>query len=126
MRISEMREALDWIQDQRILDSKWWRIEGSYSNPPELHIPASNVDELREIMRALGGPWQKDIGDWYAYIVRMEGTLKIEVSISRDAVCEAVVVGEKAVEIPDPDAPRIRVMRPKIEWRCSPLLEDHD
>ena len=85
----------------------------------------------RNLMRALGGgKYTKDVtssgGD---LILRgMCGGLPVDVWVTRDAVCERVVVGidevEETVPVGEDTRPVETVKRTveRVEWRCAPLL----
>jgi hypothetical protein len=50
--------------------------------------------------------------------------IRVELFTDRGAICTAVVVGKKPVEVIDPDAPKIVRMVDDIEWQCdSRILE---
>ena len=57
---------------------------------------------------ASGGQWT----------IGKSGRVKVVVFAPR-GVCERVEVGTEVVEVPDPDAPKIRQERPVYEWRCA-------
>lgn len=93
-------------------------------------LSGNDVDEeptvARELMRALGGgTYEKDVATSGGYLI-LRGTcaaLPIDIWLTRDAVCERVVVGEERVEIPARPAEPARVeVREIVEWRCAPLL----
>ena len=81
-----------------------------------------------EIIRSIGGKWDKqELGDRFVYTTTVNG-LKINISVTRDAVCERVVTGTETVTIPATDAveaqPERTEVRDIVEWRCLPLLAE--
>lgn len=80
--------------------------------------------EFADAVRALGGRREKDaIGSYLEVSRRFGDFLKVDFNIARGKVCDAVEVGRESVEVPDPNAPKVTVDRPIIEWRCRPILE---
>lgn len=53
---------------------------------------------------------------------RFHGGVKLSYQAQRDQICERVVTGVEVVEVPDPDAPLVKVEREVVEWRCAPIL----
>lgn len=58
----------------------------------------------------------------YVRVNRAFGTVAIEAWAGREQVCTRKVVGTETVEVPDPDAPRVKVERDVVEWECEPIL----
>ncbi len=80
--------------------------------------------EFADAVRALGGRREKDAIGSYLEVSRWFGDfLKVDFNIARQKVCDAVEVGRESVEVPDPNAPKVTVDRPIIEWRCRPILD---
>lgn len=80
-----------------------------------------------EITRALkdGGQVTKKGTDATLFLERdFGGGVQVQYQAKRAEVCEAVVVGQETVEIPDPDAPKVTVTRDVIEWKCAPILAE--
>lgn len=50
------------------------------------------------------------------------GEVEISYQASRDQVCTRRVTGVETVEVPDPDAPLVKVEREIVEWDCEPIL----
>jgi hypothetical protein len=76
-------------------------------------------EELAGLARQLGNS-QKfgDPEDSYIGLRRSFGPHHLDLNICRDEVCERVQVGEEEIEVPDPDAPMVKVMQPIYETRC--------
>lgn len=66
----------------------------------------------------------KSINPSYATAVRRFGSIKVQVTIARNEVCERVVTGTRQVQVPDPEvvaaAPLVTVDEDIVEWRCPP------
>ncbi len=71
--------------------------------------------ELREVTRGTGA-WDKVAEGTYFMLRKMFGPVKIDVNISRDQVCERIVVGTTVI----PARPEEVVEN--VEWRCSESL----
>jgi len=100
------------------------------------------VDEqpaaARDLMRALGGGrYEKDVTSAGGSLILrgMCGGLPVDVWVTRDAVCERVVVGTdevtETVPVGEDTRPVETVSRTveRVEWHCAPLLgaaEDAD
>lgn len=88
-----------------------------------LSVYASSDEEFREHVRAFGGHREKNpIGDWMEVTRYFGDHLRLEANVRRDQVCEAVEVGRETVEVVDPNAPKITIDRPVIEWQCRPIV----
>lgn len=81
----------------------------------------------REIIRAIGGKWDKNPGELFGF-TQQRGIVKLEVVVTRESVCRRVVTGTETVteKVPDPDAPLVEVTREveTVEWECEPLLAE--
>lgn len=90
-------------------------------------------DDLARVARALGGHWDKvDFGPLFKLRREVADGVIVELTASREDVCERVVTGTREVEIEEPDPAAVEAL-PKIkrttlvedvEWRCAPLLAD--
>jgi hypothetical protein len=82
----------------------------------------------RELMRALGGgTYAKNADTDTLHLSGMCGGVPVRIWLSRDAVCERVVVGTETVELPAQEAlPARTETRERVEWVCSPLLAAAD
>jgi hypothetical protein len=99
----------------------------SHGRTPVDEQPAA----ARDLMRALGGGrYEKAVtASGGSLILRgMCGGLPIDVWVTRDAVCERVVVGTdevtETVPVGEDTRPVETVTRTveRVEWRCAPLL----
>lgn len=84
-------------------------------------------DALVGLARAIGGKWEKDpYGSLFTLKQEVRRGVVVELTTSREAVCEQVVVGEETVEVPDPElvaeVPTVTITRPVTEWRCPDSL----
>jgi len=78
-------------------------------------------DEIAELVRGKG-KWDKQAAESYMYFRKTFGPINYDINISRDQVCERVVVGQTV--IPARPATPEQVID-KIEWKCTPVL-DHE
>lgn len=95
------------------------------------HVPVGEQPAAaRNLMRALGGgkyAKDPDASPGSLILRGMCGGLPVDIWLTRDAVCERVVVGTETVEVPAVEAQPARTeTRPVVEWRCSPLLAADD
>ena len=70
-------------------------------------VDLSDPDAIKPPGRS-GGSWT----------VGSVGLCRVVVYV-RGEVCERVQVGTEVVEVPDPDAPKVRKEQPVYEWRCT-------
>jgi hypothetical protein len=78
------------------------------------------------IVSEIDGHWEK-IPDTYSDFVfrQKRGALKLDVQVTREAVCERIVTGVESVTVPaKPAEPERTVEREVVEWRCEPLLAE--
>ena len=85
-------------------------------------------DAAAEVIRSVGGSWDKvPIGTQMHYRRKLHG-LHLHVVVTREAVCERVVTGTETVTrlVPAPDAPMVEVTETveTVEWVCQPLLAE--
>lgn len=88
-------------------------------------------DQLLETARAIPGTARKRVwgGEELAYYTLdcKVGSINIELTAYRDAVCQRIVTGTREVieEVPDPAVvvPTVTVTKTveEVEWRCEPL-----
>ena len=82
---------------------------------------------MAQMARALGGRWSKRTNDW-SFFLEQEVVPGVVYKLQSDraGVCERVVVGQKPVEVPDPDylakAPTVTTLVDEVEWRCPDSL----
>ncbi len=96
-----------------------------------LHINQRSEDEAHQkaqaqaIIKALSGKWAKRFDGTTADFEQERDGLNLQVSVTREAVCERVVTGTKTVTIPGKPAEPERVeQREVVEWRCEPVLAE--
>lgn len=100
-----------------------------------LHISGKGGPEVQKataqkIIRTIGGKWDKslDRSDNSMDFRQTRDGLDFRVVVTREAVCERVVVGTEAVTIPaseaQPAMPERTEEREVVEWRCEPLLAE--
>jgi hypothetical protein len=80
------------------------------------------------VVRGVGGKWEKNPGDLFAFDRVLPSGLELDVTVKRPAVCERVVTGTREVvkTVPAPDAPTVQVTEvvEDVEWVCGPLLAE--
>lgn len=88
------------------------------------------ASEMAHLRSLIGGAFRKNTyggGTYYELVGKFSG-IEIRLVTFRSKVCERVVVGTREVyeEIPDPDAPKVAVIKTveDVEWRCSPVLAE--
>lgn len=98
-----------------------WYLQINQRSEGEAHQRAQAL----AIVRGIGGKWRKDvIGDSFRFEQEIDG-LNLDVQVTREAVCERVVVGEETVVIPAVEARPERIeKRDVVQWRCEPLLAE--
>lgn len=118
-RIRLLRAFADFLEQHPTADT--------YLHGGEVLDYCENADAMAAKAREIGGMWSKRTTDYYFYLDRevVPGVV-YKLYSSREVVCEAVVVGQEAKEVPDPDyiaaAPKVTKMVDKIEWRCPDSL----
>lgn len=80
----------------------------------------------REILRSIGGKWDKSVDGPVARFTQVRDGIAYDVSVVREAVCVRRVVGTETVTIAaapgqDPQPERTET-REVVEWDCGPLL----
>lgn len=96
-----------------------------------LHINGRAEDEAdqkakaQQIIRTLGGKWEKDFSGDQADFRQERDGLRFTVSVDRPAVCVRRVVGTETVTLPAVEAaPERTVEREIVEWDCEPVLAE--
>jgi hypothetical protein len=88
---------------------------------------AAQKDLASEIVKAVGGKWDKRPGEFFSFRTDFYG-VQLSVSVDREAVCRRVVTGTREVTkaVPSPDAPMVEVTETieDVEWVCEPLLAE--
>ena len=80
---------------------------------------------VRQIIKAIGGKWNKADGGDTLYLRSTRDGLKLSIYVTRDQVCERIVTGTKSVTIPaKPRVPARVVEVEDVEWRCEPVLAE--
>jgi hypothetical protein len=82
--------------------------------------------EFLRVMKAIGGRWDKlPEGDQFKLKQKLGGSAEYVLSVAREAVCEARVVGSRMVERPAIEyrpPPTELVREDIIEWDCPEVL----
>ncbi len=107
--------AYDWCEP-RIEFS--WHLSGGEDQKPL----------ARQIVRALGGKWDKRTWDGtYLLNQKPDRGLEYIIYLDRDEVCERVVVGQTEKIMPAVEAQPERVeLVDEVEWRCGSILSEDD
>ncbi len=101
--------------------------------PLTIYLLRSSREDFVAAVKALPGKREKVVDDHGTFRVRAHfGNIPVEVVAYRDAVCERVVTGTRAVtrEVPDPQAlaavPTTTLTETveDVEWVCAPLLSE--
>lgn len=105
----------------------WGRVRLSWYLTIDTDDDAEQKVLAVEIVRAVGGKWDKGPDGEHFNLRREHGLLDLHVQVRREAVCEKVVVGVETVTIPATEAadaqPERTEEREVVEWRCDePLL----
>jgi hypothetical protein len=106
-----LRELADWLE----ASPEWI---GGYWNALRVDDFVDTQDEFRAKARLLGGERRKDAVGNYLSVERFFGPHRVAVNVSREKVCERVVVGTR--EVPAEPA-RVEEI---VEWRCEPSILD--
>ena len=100
----------------------WGYAEVEWQLMIDTNDPAEQKRLAAEVIRTIGGKWDKDPGETFRFR-RTLGGLRLHVSVEREAVCERVVTGTETFTIPAVKAqPERTEEREIVEWRCEPLL----
>lgn len=103
-----------------VIDANWY-----------LHIHGIGADAqraaARNVITTIGGKWDKaPSGDRMRYTQKRPNGITLDVVVTREAVCERVVVGTETKTIPAQPAAEATPERTEtvevVEWRCSSLL----
>ena len=117
--VSGLRELADFIERDPDFAELYW------PGPALLFVASWEKDaaaRFGDLARRLGGHRTKSVTERHIEVTRQFGPISIQVYTSREVMCERVVVGTETVEIADPEAPKVKVDREVVEWKCSPLL----
>lgn len=88
-----------------------------------------DADRMGKLAREIGGRWDKHV-DELLFTLKQEIApgVALELTASRERVCERVVTGTTIVTEPDPEAlaavPTVTREVETFEWRCAPLLAE--
>lgn len=118
LKLQGMRECLEWLENHPEVELTAPEING--------HVYGNNAKErMGQHARAMGHADKDFIQQWAYLRKRFSGGVRYSVSVSREDVCERVVVGTKTIpahaDYVIPAAPETEVEI--IEWRCSSLLD---
>lgn len=80
---------------------------------------------LRDIVRSVGGLWNKSSSADRFYMDRDWRGIRLSVVAAREQVCTRRVVGTETVTVPAVEAqPERTEVREIVEWDCEPVLGD--
>jgi hypothetical protein len=82
-----------------------------------VHTFFSDAEEIEMVAGAQ--KWEEDSSDSFFALRKNFGPHQVSINTNRENVCEKVEVGTESVEIRNPDAPKITVVRPIYEWKCQ-------
>lgn len=90
-----------------------------------------NKTEFARLALMLGNARKWSDSTWYN-AERDFGPITLQVTASRDSVCERVVVGSETVEVTEPDLDAVAALPTitrsvtidKVEWVCPPSLHE--
>lgn len=99
--VNGLRALADFIEKNEALPVP-------YSSPFNFFV--NTKAELRDMQRIVGGKLEKDATDHYFYLRRLFGPLKLDINISREEVCERIVLGKRTVPEHEEDI---------VQWRCA-------
>jgi hypothetical protein len=87
---------------------------------------ADQKADAARIVSTIDGKWEKLPDTYSDFVFRQQrGPLKLDVQVTREAVCERIVTGVESVTIPAKAAVPARTEeREIVEWRCEPLLAE--
>ena len=128
-QIAGLREFADFLEQNPEVPMEDWRIGITYYTYDD--------EPVKQAARAVAG-WDKIYSDNFLDLAMSFGRdpempdsdrnvgLRYVISVAREKVCEAKVVGKKVVKKRDPEAlkavPMIEVEEDIVEWECTPLL----
>lgn len=125
---ANLRKAADLLAAHPDLEQPYVtsRSTGAISLSWYLHHERGSAEKAAAVVRAIDGTWERGEADYSGPLAtwsQVRDGLELDVSVSREQVCERVVVGVEEVTIPAVPAQPERVEeREKVEWKCGPLL----
>lgn len=108
--IDGLREMADYLETSEL------DLDFVYRSGLNIDVFTWNEDTFKEQSRMLGGFREKVLEGSYANTRRRFGPHKIDVTISREQICERVQVGVKTVPAQEEQPERTE---PEYEWRCE-------
>jgi hypothetical protein len=132
--VAALREAADLLEQHPDLPQPYITSSSNGTASLSWYLHGDNLglsgqkDAAALIVSTIDGEWLKGSGDWEGPLgtfSQRRGLLRLTVTVTRDAVCERVVVGTETRTIPAVEAqPERTETVEKVEWRCQPLLAD--
>lgn len=105
----------------KILEALPEDVEFYCLNSALFHV--KDLDTMMDYRRRIGGKWDKTFDySWAELVQHTDSGMTVGIYVHRDNVCERVITGKEIVEMPDPDAPKVKVERDVVEWVCPPSL----
>jgi hypothetical protein len=130
--ITAIRAVLDRLANDPDIDMPYSIEDIGHGKPTFKWLPTgdSEVTEAARIRRALGGRWDKGVGDQLMTLRSEDQHARYQIVVWRTSACTRVVTGTKTITetVPDPDAlaavPLVEVTREVEEcrWDCTPIL----
>lgn len=124
-----LRVAAKWLEEHPEFNA--YGVDASPSGVRITNYSADTAEEIAELVRRIGGRWDKEHDDSFFKARKeiAEGVVA-EIAAWRENVCERVVVGQREIEVTEPDPEAVaalpQVTQTKViedvEWRCPPLL----
>lgn len=105
-----LRQVADWIESTEA------NLENLMFTPKTFDLFTWDKDDFDAQSSAIGGFREKVVEGSYAVTRRRFGPHKVDVNISREAVCERVQVGERIVPA---QAAVEEHVEPVYEWQCE-------
>ena len=91
---------------------------------PTVRFVCSNITEMMQMRRAIGGEFKKVATGNYFYLEKTlpYGT-QISIFAARGDVCQRIVTGTEMVMGYDTNAPQVLIEREIVEWICPEVLQ---
>lgn len=123
----KLRNLADWLDAHPSVCPSYVQISAFDGEVLAQDYTPETAEDLAVLARSVGGKWEKVVvsADSLTFSLRQEVMPGYVVSLVtwRASVCTKVVTGTREVEVPDPDAPLVKVTEDVVEWRCDePLL----
>lgn len=113
-----LRDLADFIEVHP--DIAFANLGGSEYN--KAYVFCNDADHMASVRRTIGGRWTKNVDTNYFNLNGKVGEAFVQLTVSRNIVCERVVVGTETKLVPDPEAPKVEVEQEIVEWVCPDSL----